>query len=138
VKALLLAAALLGLAACGSVSLRPAGPSSPSAGPGIGGDVNDADENKTLAYHVGDTFEVVLHQQSGWTPWQNLMPMDRNVLQPMVDTRAAAARGVTLAKFRAAAPGTTEITASAGAACSPGTACPAIARLWKVTIVVSA
>jgi hypothetical protein len=138
VKALLVATALLGLTSCGAVSMRPAGPSSPSAEPGIVGDVTDTDANKTLQYHVGDTFEVVLHEQSGWTPWQNLAPTNPRVLQPVVDTRMAAVRGVTLARFKAVAPGTTDITASAGAACSPGTACPALARIWKVTIVVSA
>jgi hypothetical protein len=45
---------------------------------------------------------------------------------------------VTLAKFRAAAAGTTDLTATASVACSPGAACPALARLWRVTIVVSA
>ena len=138
VKALLVAAALLGLTACGSVALRPAPADSPSAAPAGGSQVTEADENKTLQFHVGDTFEVVLHAQSGFTPWQNLQPVDRTVLQPMVDTRAAAARGVTLAKFRAAATGRTDLTATASVACSPGAACPALARLWKVTIVVVA
>jgi len=138
VKALFLAIALLGLAACGAVSMRPAAPRSPSAAPGVTGEVTDADANKTLQYHVGESFEVVLHEQSGWTPWQNLQPMNRSVLQPVVDTRAAAVRGVTLARFKAVAPGTTDITAVASPACSPGTACPALARIWKVTIAVSA
>lgn len=137
-KALLLAVALLGLTACGSVPIGPAGPASPSAAPAGGAEVTDADENKTLRYHVGDTFEVVLHAQPGFTTWQNLQPLDRTVLQPMVDTHATAVVGVTLAKFKAAAPGSTDLTASATAACSPGVACPALARLWKVTIVVSA
>jgi hypothetical protein len=138
VKALVVAAALLGLTACGAVAMRPAPAGSPSPAISGGSQVTDADENKTLQFHVGDTFEVVLHEQSGFTPWQNLQPMDRNVLMPMVDTRAAAVRGVTLAKFRAAAAGTTDLNATASVACSPGAACPALARLWRVTIVVSA
>ena len=129
---------MLALAGCGAIGhVTPVGPV-PSAAPTAGaGDVGDADENRVLQYHVGDIFEVVLHQQIGWSQWSNLTAMDRNVLQPLVDTRAAAARGVTLARFRAATPGTTEITASAGAMCSPGTACPALARLWKVTVQVT-
>jgi hypothetical protein len=115
--------------------VSPPGSSVPTPG---GPQVTDADENRVLQYHVGDTFEVVLHQQTGWTQWSNLSAVDRGVLQPIVDTRAAAARGVTLARFKAAAPGTTEIQASAGASCTPGMACPAIARLWRVTIQVSA
>ena len=137
-RSLLLVAAVLVVAGCGSVAhVAPGGPL-PSAPPAAGAaQVGDADANRVLQYHVGDTFEVALHQQSGWSQWSNLAAADRNVLQPVVDTRAAAARGVTLAKFRAATPGTTDITASAGAMCSPGMACPAIARLWKVTVEVS-
>jgi predicted secreted protein len=135
VKALLLAVALLGLTACGSVALRPAGPS-PSQAPSSAGTVTDTDENKTLTYHVGDTFELQLHEQSGWTMWENVTASDRSVLQPMVDTHAASVRGVTLAKFKAAAPGTSDITATASMACSPGVACAALARVWKVTIQV--
>lgn len=134
-KALLLAAAGLALLGCGGVAHIPAGPSSPSATPG-GLTVTDTDANKTLTYHLGDTFELVLHEQTGWTMWENVTPSDRTVLQPMVDTHAAAVRGVTLAKFKAAATGTSDITASASMACSPGVACPALARVWKVTIEV--
>ena len=137
-KALLVAAALLGLTACGAVAMRPAPAESLPAAQAGGSQVTDADENKTLQFHVGDSFEVVLHEQPGFTPWQNLQPEDRSVLQPVVDTRAAAARGVTLAKFRAAAAGRTDLTATSSVACSPGAACPALARLWKVTIVVAA
>ena len=141
-RALLAALAWLVVAGCGASPGIPAGPApiaSPGATePGPGGpQVTDADGNRVLQYHVGDSFEVVLHQQPGWTQWSNLTAADRGVLQPVVDTRAAAARGVTLARFRAAGPGTTEVTAGAGAMCSPGSACPAIARLWKVTVQVT-
>jgi hypothetical protein len=136
VKAVLLAAATLGLLGCGAVAGNPAGSGSPSAAPSAGPTVTDTDENKTLTYHVGDTFELVLHEQSGWTMWENVTASDQTVLQPMVDTHAASVRGVTLAKFKAAAPGTSELTATASMACSPGSACPALARVWKTTIQV--
>ncbi len=132
-KALLLAAATLILVGCGSVAATPPASNSPATG---GPTVTDTDENKTLTYHVGDTFELQLHEQSGWTMWENVTASDRGVLQPMVDTHAASVRGVTLAKFKAATPGTSDITASASMACSPGAACPALARVWKVTIRV--
>lgn len=135
-KALLLAAATFGLLGCGAVGGNPAGSGSPSAAPSGGPTMTDADENKTLTYHVGDTFELVLHEQSGWTMWENVTVSDRAVLQPMADTHAASVRGVTLAKFKAAAPGTSELTATASMACSPGAACPALARVWKATIQV--
>jgi len=134
VKPLLLAAATLALLACGATAAGPAGPETPS--PTGAPTITDTDENQTLTYRPGDTFELVLHQQSGWTMWENVTPSDRSVLQPMVDTHAASVRGVTLAKFKAAAPGLSDITATAGMACSPGAACPALARSWKVTIRV--
>ncbi len=127
--------AVLGLTACGSVALRPAGPS-PSAAPRGGQQVTDSDENKTLSYHVGDSFGLVLHGQPGWTMWENVSSSDRTVLLPVVDTRAASVRGVTLAMFKASAPGTSQVSASASMQCSPGAACPALARVWKVTIQV--
>ncbi len=136
-KALLLAAALLGLLGCGSAAGAPAAPGSPSAASTGEGTVTDTDENKTLTYHVGDTFELVLHEQAGWTMWQNVTSSNPNVLQPMVDTRAASVRGVTLARFKAATPGKSDVTATAGMACSPGQACPQLARVWRVTIQVS-
>jgi hypothetical protein len=132
-----LAAAVLVLTGCGSVGHVAPGPVPSAAATAGAGQVGDADENRVLQYHVGDTFEVALHQQSGWSQWSNLAAMDRSVLQPIVDTHAAAARGVTLAGFRAARPGTTDITASASPACSPGMACAAIARLWRVTVQVT-
>lgn len=137
-RPLLLVAAVLVLAGCGSVAqVAPGGPPPPAPPSAGAAQVGDADANRVLRFRVGDTFEVALHQQSGWSEWSSLAAADRQVLQPVVDTHAAAARGVTLAKFRAAAPGTTDITASAGAMCSPGMACPAIARLWRVTVEVS-
>ncbi len=50
---------------------------------------------------------------------------------------AAAVRGVTLGAFQAMAPGRAVITASAGAACSPGQTCPMFAIAYAVTVTVT-
>jgi hypothetical protein len=44
---------------------------------------------------------------------------------------------VTLAAFQALAPGTAQITATAGADCSPGSACPQFLMVLTITITVS-
>ena len=60
----------------------------------------------------------------------------RNPYVPPPTPAATAVRGVTLAAFQALAPGRADITATAGAACSPGQACPMYAMLYSVTVTV--
>ncbi len=135
---LTLLALALTLVACGSVSGSnpPAATPTPTASP-VGGQISDGDDGKTISLHVGDQVELVLHQQPGFTQWNGVQSSNPSVLMPVVDVRAAAVRGVTLAMFKAVGPGRSDVTASAGVNCSPGTACPALARLWRVTIQVS-
>ena len=118
--------------ACGSVAghVEP----TPSAAPA---DLTNSSDGDRYAMHVGDQVTVSLQQESGFTPWSHPVAADPQVLQPMVDTRAAAVRGATLARFRAAAPGTTTLTSTASVLCSPGQACSALARAWRVTITVT-
>jgi hypothetical protein len=60
------------------------------------------------------------------------------VLLPVVDTRAAAVRGVTLGSFQAVAAGSAQVTSTTAQDCpQQGAACPAIARAWTVTVQVS-
>ena len=135
---LTLLALALTLVACGSVSGSnpPAATPTPIASP-LGGQITNSDEGRTISLHVGDQVELVLHQQSGFTQWSGVQTSNRSVLTPVVDVRAAAVRGVTLAMFKAVAPGSSDVTASAGVDCTPGSACPALARLWRVTVRVS-
>lgn len=131
--------ALLGLllVACGSAS-RPGAAASPPpiAGSPAGGQLGDADAGKTVALHPGDTVEVALHAPAGYSMWSAITSSNRAVLTPVVDTRATAPLGVTVAKFKAVAAGTAELSASSSPECSPGAACPAIARLWRVSVQV--
>jgi predicted secreted protein len=134
------------LAGCGSVG-RPAAPTSPSASPGAaipGGNpaatpaaaLSDADSGRTVQLQKGDRISVTLHQAPGYTPWSRLATSDGGVLLPVVDTRMAAVRGVTLGSFRAMAPGSARVTSTAAQDCPQGSACPAPARAWAVTVQV--
>jgi hypothetical protein len=139
---------------CGSVG-RPGGGSAasptPSAPPGApspgtnqtgpGGNpaaaLTDTDSGRTVLVHKGDRLSVALHEAAGFSPWSRLASSDGTVLLPVVDTRAAAVRGVTLGSFQAMAPGTAQLTSSAAADCSQGAGCPAVARAWRVTVQVT-
>ncbi len=134
---------VLALAGCGRAAGPAAGTpaSSPSPVPSVSVApastlITEADSGRTVALAVGATLEVALRAVPGWTAWTGLRSSDASVLQPVVDTRAAAARGVTIGGFRALAPGHAQLTAASGVACSPGTACPALARAWTVSVVV--
>lgn len=142
---------LLLVVACGSVG-RPGGgsaatsPSSgspaasaPAANPGrkTVAALGDADSGRTVQLHKGEAVSVALHEADGFTPWSQLASSDGAVLMPIVDTRAAAARGVTLGSFEGVGPGTALVTSSASQDCAAGAQCPALARAWTVTVVVS-
>jgi hypothetical protein len=141
VKAALIAAlAASVLTACGSGNVCACGnyyvPRSPSASPGLGFDAVVTENDKTITITTGQKLEVVLHARQGMTDWTSVRSSDTSVLSPIVNPAATAVRGVTLAAFQALAPGKAEITAVAGAACSPGQACPMYAMLYSVTVTV--
>jgi hypothetical protein len=123
---------LLFLAACGAAGP----PIAVSPAPSASGSLSDSDSGRTVTYHVGDTISITLHQQQGFQPWSTLDSSNHAVLSPMVNTRNTAVRGVTLGLFKAAASGSAQIMANAGVDCSPGMACPAMVRVWSVTIQV--
>jgi len=139
--ALLAAAAGLLISACASAGPAPItgiGPApSPSSGPGFGFDAMVTENDKAITIQVGQKLEVVLHAKPGMTNWGNVRSSDTSVLTPIVNPAATAVRGVTLAAFQAQARGQANITASAGAACSPGQACPMYAILYSVTVTVT-
>jgi hypothetical protein len=108
-----------------------------SPSPGLGFDAVVTESDTAITIHTGQKLEVVLHARSGMTDWANVRSSNTSVLSPIVNPAATAVRGVTLAAFQALAPGQADITASAGAACSPGQACPMYAMLYSVTVTVT-
>jgi hypothetical protein len=136
---------------CGSIGRPSAGSSStapsasapaasaPAGNPGrqTAAALSDADSGRTVRMQKGQVVSVALHEANGFTPWSRLATSDGGVLTPIVDTRAAAVRGVTLGSFEGAAPGTAQLTSSASQDCAPGAQCPALARGWTVTVIVS-
>jgi hypothetical protein len=142
IKAALVAAlAALVLTACGSVGAggvpSPSPNPSPSTGPGLGFDAVVTENDRAITIHAGQKLEVVLHAKTGMTDWSNVRSSDTSLLRPIVNPAATAVRGVTLAAFQAVAPGQATITATAGAVCSPGQACPMYAILYSVTVTIT-
>jgi hypothetical protein len=128
-------------ASCGYSSCACDGPGTlpvqTSPSPGFGFDVMVTEKDKAITIQVGQKLEVVLHAKPGMTSWSNMRSSDTSVLTPIVNPAATAVRGVALAAFQAQAPGQAVITAVAGAACSPGQACPMYAILYSVTVTVT-
>ncbi|MDQ6901182.1 MAG: protease inhibitor I42 family protein [Candidatus Dormibacteraeota bacterium] len=131
--------AALVLCACGAAGsgAAPTPSASPSTGQGFDLAVNE--KSRTATMRVGQKVEVVLHANPGMTTWSGVRSSDPSVLAAIVNPAATAARGITLAAFQALAPGKATITATAGADCSPGQACPQYALLLtiEVTVVVA-
>lgn len=133
-------AAALALCACGAVGTGATpspSPVDPSTGPGRGFDVSVTEKDRSISIRVGQKLEAVLHANAGMTPWSGVRSSDPSVLMSIVDTGATSVRGVTLAGFQAVAPGQAQITAAAGAACSPGQACPMYAVLLTIDVTVT-
>jgi hypothetical protein len=133
-------AAALALCACGAAgTAAPPSPSpiNPSTGPGRGFDVSVTEKDKAISIQVGQKLEAVLHANTGMTDWSGVRSSDPSILMSIVDTGATSARGVTLAGFQAIAPGHAQITAVAGALCSPGHACPMYAQLLTIEVTVT-
>src|SRR5712692_2548508 len=137
-----LIAALAGVlvAACGYSPCACDGsgtlPVQTSPSPLFGFDAVVTEKDTAITIQSGQKLEVVLHARSGMTDWSSVRSSDTSVVSPIVNPAATAVRGVTLAAFQALAPGRADITATAGAACSPGQACPMYAMLYSVTVTV--
>ena len=130
--AVMLAAPLL--FACGAAAVPTAPDPSPPAG---AVQVGDADDGRTISVQLGRQISVTLHRQNGFQPWSGVDASNGEVLTRVVDVRNAAPRGVTLGLFAATARGEARLTANAGVDCSPGMACPALVRVWTVTVEVA-
>lgn len=133
-------AAALALCACGAVgTVAPPSPSpgGPSTSAGRGFDVSVTEKDYAISIRVGQKVEAVLPTNPGMTAWSGVRSSDPSILMSIVDTGATAVRGVTLAGFQAIAPGQVQITAYAGASCSPGYACPQYALLLSIEVTVT-
>ena len=126
----------LAVSACGAVGTGSA--PSPSQGPGSRFDLAVSEKSSAASMKVGQKVEAVLHARQGMAAWSGVRSSDTSVLAPIVDPAATSVRGVTLAAFQALAPGTAQITATAGADCSPGRACPQFLMVLTITITVTA
>ncbi|HXC78428.1 MAG TPA: hypothetical protein VNU19_15435, partial [Candidatus Acidoferrum sp.] len=91
-----------------------------------------------VTLRTGQTLAVVLHARAGMADWASVRSSDQTVLAPIVNPAATAARGVTLAAFKAIAPGTARIDADAAPDCSPGLACPAYVMVLTIEVTVNA
>jgi hypothetical protein len=135
-----LALAALFISACGSM---PGGvvalpPGSPTASPLPGFDVTITENTHAVTLRTGQTLAVVLHARAGMADWTSVRSSDQSVLAPIVNPAASAARGVTLAGFKAIAPGLARLDATAAPNCSPGMACPAYVVLLTIEVTVTA
>ena len=137
-KALLVAMlAALAITACGSAA--GAGPDpTPSTGPGLGFDVVVSEQDHVASMHAGQKLEVVLHANSGMASWTAPRSSNESILVPVVNPAATAVRGVTLAAFKALAPGEAEISSYASPSCSPGQACPMYIAVYSIKVTVTA
>lgn len=135
---LIAVAAALVISGCGayrSGSVPPPAPT-PSEGAGLGFDLVVTEKDRDATLRVGQKLEVVLHAGDRMDSWQRVKSSNEAVLAPTVNPAATAVRGVTLAAFKAVAPGQAEITAYASPYCPPGSACPMYVQVWSVKVTV--
>ena len=77
-----------------------------------------------------------LHAAPGMSDWTGLKASDPTVLEEIPSPKSAQAKGVTVGEFKALKAGTSDITAYATPLCSPGTACPALAAVYRLAVTV--
>jgi hypothetical protein len=134
---LLAAAAGLLLSACGATGIGGGTNPSPSPTAGDRFDVTATEADHAITIHAGQTLELVLHKQNGLNNWSHPSSNDESVLTPIVDPAASAARGVTLAAFRAQKPGSVDVTATASPVCPSGAMCPMYLALYSLRVTVT-
>lgn len=133
-KLLLLATAGLLLAGCGQyVGLG----SNPSPSPSSAAQVTLTEQDHTATIHVGQRLELILHASNGMTNWTNVRSSDTTVLTPVVDTKATAVVGVTIAAFQALRTGTANVTATGSPRCPPNAMCPMYVAVYSLKVTVT-
>jgi len=121
---------------CAALRVLSPTPALPAATtPSVGFDVLITDTDRAVTVKSGQRLELVLHAKPGMSDWSGVNVDDYTVLRA-VPTGITAARGVTVAGYEAARPGTATIRATATPLCSPGQACPAFAMIFEVRVTV--
>lgn len=118
---------------CGGAG-QGAGPS-PSDNP-MRFDVTATEKDHAVAMHVGQRLEVVLHG-GGQLTYHQVTSSNSSILEPTVNPAATAVLGVTLAAFKATAPGEARVTAVGAPVCPSGQACPMFAVLYRLTVTIT-
>lgn len=137
IRIVLAAAAGLVLTVCGygDRSCAPC-PVAPTPRLTQGFDVLITDTDRAVAVRSGQRVELILHAKPGMSDWSGVNVDDDTVLRA-VPTGITAARGVTIAGYEAARPGTATIRATATPLCTPGQACPLFAMIFEVQVIVT-
>ncbi len=125
--------------ACGSAHVcqgctAVASPIATAPAPGF--DVLITEGDRAVTVKQGQRIELVLHEKPGMSEWNGVNVDDPSVLRA-IPTGITAARGVTIAGYEAARPGTATIRATATPLCTPGQACPLFAMLFEVSVTVT-
>jgi hypothetical protein len=93
------------------------------------GTVTQANDLGTIQMHPGDTFLLMLGTGYNW----DVTVSDTSVLSRVPNiTVIVGAQGI----YQALQPGTVTLTAVGSLVCPPGVACPLLARVFRVTVVV--
>jgi hypothetical protein len=98
--------------------------------------ITESNEQTIYTMKVGEAVDVALRPLPGYTEWQNLASSDQRVLVRVTNPAVDRVNGMAVGRFQAVAPGTTQITANSGVACTPGMSCIQLARLFTVTVRV--
>jgi phage tail protein X len=136
-KLLIVLASALVLTACGSVGVGTGSGPTPSTNPGLNFDAAVSEKDHAATLRVGQRLEVVLHASNGMANWTQPRSSDESILAPAVNPAATAARGVTLAAFKAIAPGSVEITSNGSPVCPTGQACPMYLQVYSVKVTIT-
>jgi len=123
--------------ACGATGAGSGSVPTPTPSQSVRFDVTATEADHSITMRTGQTLEVVLHAPSGVNSWTHPASNDTSKLVPIVDPAAAAARGVTLAAFRATRPGVVQVTATASPICTPGMACPMYIALYSLEVTIT-
>src|SRR5215470_1242595 len=136
-KLALAAAASLGLLLSGCGNYVGLGGTNPSPSPSPSVEVTVTEQDHATTLRSGQRLELILHAPNGMSNWSSPKSSDPTVLAPVVDPRATAAVGVTLAAFAAVRPGTAEVTATASPKCPPNAVCPMYVALYSLKVTVT-